>query len=54
MKDKEKQLENVEHLKYLGSLIRSDARFTREHKSSISMATAVLNQKKTLFTNKVN
>jgi len=53
MKDKEKQLENVEYLKYLGSLIRSDARFNRENKFRISMATAVLNQKKTFFfTNK--
>jgi len=49
MKDKEKQLENVEYLKYLGSLIRSDARFNRENKFRISMATAVLNQKKTFF-----
>ena len=49
MKDKEKQLENVEYLKYLGSLIRSDARFNRENKFRIFMATAVLNQKKTFF-----
>jgi hypothetical protein len=43
MNDKEKQLENVELLKYFGSLIRSDAVFTSGNKSRISMATAVLN-----------
>jgi hypothetical protein len=54
MKDKGKQLENVEYLKYLGSMMSSDARFTRENKSRISMATAVLNRKKILFTNKLD
>jgi hypothetical protein len=54
MKDKEKQLENVEYYKYLSSSIRSDARCTRENKSRISLANAVLKGKKTLFTNKLD
>jgi hypothetical protein len=49
MKDKEKQLENVEYFKCLGSLIRSDASCIRVHKSTISMATTVLDREKTLF-----
>ena len=47
------QLQNVEHFNCLGS-ITNDARCTREIKSRISNAKAALNNKKTLFTNKVD
>jgi len=50
----QKQLENVEHLNYLGSMITNDARCTWEIKYKISMANAALNKKKkTLFTSKL-
>jgi hypothetical protein len=41
----QKQLENVECLKYLGSLITNDARYTREIKSRIAMAKTAFNKK---------
>jgi hypothetical protein len=44
---------NVEYFNYLGSMITSDARCTREIKSRISMAKAAFNKKKNLFTNKL-
>jgi hypothetical protein len=53
MKD-QKQLENVECLNYLSSMITNDARCTREIKSRISMAKAAFNMKKTLFTSKLD
>ena len=48
----EKQLENVEHLKYLGSLINA-ARRKSEIRSSITMVKAAFYETKTLFTIKV-
>jgi hypothetical protein len=48
----QKQLKNVEYLNYLGSMLTSDARCTREIKSRIAMEKAAFNKKKTLFTNK--
>jgi hypothetical protein len=49
----QKQLENVEYFKYLGSMITNDARCTREIKYRIAMAKAAFN-KKTLFTSKLD
>jgi hypothetical protein len=49
----QKQLENVECFNYLGSMITSDARCTREIKSRIAMAKAAFNKKKNLFTSKL-
>ena len=49
----QKQLENVEYLKYLGSMLTNDGRCTCEIKSRIVMAKAAFN-KKTLFTNKLD
>jgi hypothetical protein len=42
----QKQLENVEYLKYLVSMITDDARCTRETKSRIVMTTVAFNRKK--------
>ena len=50
----QKQLENVEYFNYLGSMITNDARCTREIKSRIAMAKAAFNNKKTLFTSKLD
>jgi hypothetical protein len=50
----QKQLENVEHFNYLGSVITNDARCTREIKSRIAMAKATFNKKKNLFTSKLD
>jgi hypothetical protein len=49
-----KQLENVEYLYYLGSMIANDPRCIREIKSRIAMAKATFNKKKTLFTSKLD
>jgi hypothetical protein len=49
----QKQFENVEHLNYLGSMITSDARCTREIKSRIAMTKAAFNKKKNIFTSKL-
>jgi hypothetical protein len=49
-----KQLENVEYLNYLGSMITNDATCTREIKSRIAMAKAAFNNKKNLFTSKLD
>jgi hypothetical protein len=46
----QKQLENVESLKYLGSMLPHDGRCTCEIKSRIAMAKAVFNKKRALFT----
>ena len=46
----QKQLENVESFKYLGSLLTSDGRCICEIKSSIAMAKAAFNKKRALFT----
>jgi hypothetical protein len=45
----QKQLENVEYLNYLGSMITNDARCTREIKSRIAMVKAAFNKKKNIF-----
>jgi len=49
----QKQLENVECFKYLGSMLTNDGRCTREMKSRITMAKAAFN-KKNLFTSKLD
>jgi hypothetical protein len=43
----QKQLENVEYFNCVSSVITNDARCTREIKSSIAMAKAAFNRKKT-------
>jgi hypothetical protein len=50
----QKQLENVEYFKYLGSMLSNDGRCTCEIKSRIVMAKAAFNKKKTLFTSKLD
>ena len=49
-----KQLENVECVKYLCSILTYDGRCTCEIKSRIAMAKAAFNKKKTLFTSKLD
>jgi hypothetical protein len=46
----QKQLENVESFKYLGSILTNDGRCTCEIKCRIAMVKAAFNQKRTLFT----
>jgi hypothetical protein len=46
----QKQLENVESFKYLGSIITNDGRCTCEIKCSVAMAKAAFNKKRTHFT----
>jgi hypothetical protein len=50
----QKQPENLEYFNYLGSMITNDARCTHEMKSRIAMTKAAFNNKKTLFTSKLN
>jgi hypothetical protein len=50
----QKQLENVEYLNYLGSVITNDARYTSEIKSRIAIAKAAFNRKNTLFISKLD
>ena len=50
----QKQLENVECFKYLGSMLTNDGRCTCEIKSRIAMAKAAFSKKKTLFASKVD
>jgi len=50
----QKQLENVECFKYLGSMLTNDGRCTYEIKSRIAMAKAAFSKKKTLFTRKLD
>ena len=45
----QKQLENVECFKYLGSMLTDDGRCTCEIKSRIAMAKAAFNKKKKLL-----
>jgi len=45
----QKQLENVECFKYLGSLLTNDGRYTCEIKSRTAMAKAAFNKKKTFL-----
>jgi hypothetical protein len=49
----QKQLENVECFKYLGSILTNDGRCMCEIKSRIAMAKAAFNKKKTIFTSKL-
>jgi hypothetical protein len=46
----QKQLENVESFKYLGSILTNDGRCTCEIKCRIAMAKAAFKKKRTLFT----
>jgi len=46
----QKQLENVEAFKYLGSILINDGRCTCEIKCRIVMVKAAFNKKKALFT----
>jgi len=46
----QKQLENVESFKYLGSILTNDGRCTCEIKCRIAMARAAFNKKRALFT----
>ena len=50
----QKQLENVECFKYLGSMLTNDGRCTCEIKPRIAMARAAFSKKKTLFTSKLD
>ena len=50
----QKQLENVKYFKYLGSMLTEDGRCTCEIKSRFAMANAAFNQKKNLFTRKLD
>ena len=45
----QKQLENVECFKYLGSMLTNDGRCTREIKPRIAMAKAAISKKKTFY-----
>jgi hypothetical protein len=45
----QKQLENVESFKYLGSILTNDGRCTCEIKCRIAMAKAAFNKKRTLL-----
>ena len=45
----QKQLENVECFKYLGSMLTNDGRRTCEIQSRIAMAKAAFNEKRALF-----
>ena len=46
----QKQLENVESFKYLGSILTNDGRCTCEIKCRIAVAKAAFNKKRALFT----
>jgi len=46
----QKQLENVESFKYLGSILTNDGRCTGEIKCRIAMAIAAFNKKRAVFT----
>jgi hypothetical protein len=50
----QKQLENVESFKYLGSILTNDGRCTCEIKCRIAMAKAAFNKKRALFTCKLD
>jgi hypothetical protein len=46
----QKQLENVESFKYLGSILTNNGRCTCEIKCRVTMAKAAFNKKRTLST----
>jgi len=50
----QKQLENVECFKYLGSMLTNDGRCTCEIKSRTAMTKVAFNKKKNLFNSKLN
>ena len=50
----QKQLENVECFKYLGSMLKNDGRRMCEIKSRVDMAKAAFNKKKNLFTSNLD
>ena len=50
----QKQPENAEYFKYLGSMLTNDGRCTCEIKSRIAMAKAAFSKKKILFTSKLD
>ena len=50
----QKQLENVECFKYLGSMLTNDGRCACEIKSRIAMAKAAFSKKETLFASKLD
>jgi len=46
----QKQLQNVEFFKYLGSILTNDGRCTCEIRCRVAMAKAAFNKKRALFT----
>jgi protein gp37 len=50
----QKQLENVEVRKYLGSMLTSDGRCTCEIKPRIAMIKAAFNKKRAVFVSKMD
>jgi len=54
IKTDQKQLENEESFKYLGSILTNDGRCTCEIKCRIAMAKAVFNKNRALFTSKLD
>jgi hypothetical protein len=50
----QKQMENVESFKYLGSMLTNGGRCTCEIKSRIAMTKAAFNKKRALFTSKMD
>jgi hypothetical protein len=50
----QKQLENVESFKYLGSMLTNDGRCKREINSRSGVAKAAFNKKRALFTSKID
>jgi hypothetical protein len=50
----QKQLENVEYLNCVGSMMTKDAKYTREIKYRIVMTKAAFNRQKTLFSSKLD
>jgi hypothetical protein len=52
--DRSKQLDNVEYFSYLCIMKTNNARRTRKIKSRIAMAKAASNNKKILFTSKLD
>jgi len=50
----QKQLQNVESFKYLGSILTNDGRCICEIKSRIAMAKAAFNKKRAIFTSTLN
>jgi hypothetical protein len=50
----QKQLENVDYFKYLGTTTINDARCIHEIKSRIAMANTAFNKKKAIFNSKLD